>query len=82
MSFRFQNRDYSIRIAPEMCQRLAIGQTTNLKHLDSYPDVLMFPNENTQTENLAWIGIFLFSAYITFSSAIRLKRGSKIRSDS
>ncbi|MBD2722234.1 hypothetical protein [Hymenobacter armeniacus] len=74
MHFRFQGKQHSLKIDPASCQRLQVGQTTLLRHLDTHPDVFLLPSNYSPGESLSWCALFFLGSYAIISSVMRLRR--------
>jgi hypothetical protein len=74
MHFTFQGQEHSLKVGREDCEQLQAGQTVQLQHLDTHPDVFLFPGSYSPGEGLSWGALFLLGCYAVISSARRLRK--------
>ncbi|MBJ6111645.1 hypothetical protein JAO73_21670 [Hymenobacter sp. BT523] len=74
LHFTYQGQEHSVKVGREHCEQLRPGQTVQLQHLDTHPDVFLFPGSYRPGEDIAWGALFLLGGYAVISSAGRLRR--------
>lgn len=74
MHFIFQGQEYSIKVGRQDCEQLQGGQTVHLLHLDTHPDIFLFPGYYNSSEGYSWVALFLFGCYAFISSLKRLQK--------
>jgi hypothetical protein len=72
--FTFQGQEYSVRVGRQECEQLQVGQTVQLQHLDTHPDIFLFPGYDSSSEGFSWGALFLFGCYAVIDSARRLRK--------
>ena len=74
MHFRFHGQQHSLKIDLESCQRLQVGQTTMLQHLDTHPGVFLFPDSYSPVESFSWGALFLLGGYAIINSVLYFRK--------
>lgn len=74
--FTFQGQKHSLKVGQQDCEQLYSGQTLQLQHLDSQPDIFLFPGSYSSSESFSWGALFLLGCYTVGSSLQRLRKES------
>lgn len=72
--FRFHGQQHSLKIDLESCQRLQVGQTTLLRHIDTHPEVFLLPGSYSSSEFLFWGTLSLLGGYAIINSLLHLRK--------
>lgn len=66
--FEYQKKEYFRKMGTSFCQEHKVGQILEMKHLDKYDDVFVFPEENIFISMVAGVllqcvGLFILVKY-------------------